>query len=188
MQSINPPDPLAILRKYYAPGTLVYEILVTHSNMVAEKALSIARRMRHLHPDEQWIQEAAMLHDIGILFTNEPRIGCFGTREYICHGFLGGELLKREGLSTHALVCERHVGIGLTAQDIAEKNLPLPARDMIPLSLEEKIICFADKFFSKSPDYLRKEKPLGLVRTGISRYGREKLQVFDAWAEIFGLS
>ncbi|MCG2721560.1 MAG: HD domain-containing protein [Thermodesulfovibrionales bacterium] len=179
-------DPLTILEKYYSPGALAHQVLVTHSRMVAEKALRIAHRVRHLHPDEQFIQEAAMLHDIGIFFTKQPQIGCFGDREYICHGFLGRELLEKEDLPKHALVCERHVGAGITLQEIENKNLPVPRRDMAPVSLEEELICFADKFFSKNPEYLLKEKPVELVRKGIARYGEEKLQIFDQWVKIFG--
>jgi uncharacterized protein len=178
-------NPINIIGKYYAPGSLAHQILIDHSEMVSEKALKIAARMRHLHPDEQFIQEAAMLHDIGILFTNEDRIGCFGEKPYICHGFLGRNIIEAEGFPEHALVCERHVGVGITVQDIEKKNLPLPKRDMMPVSLEEKIICFADKFFSKNPEFLRKEKPFGIVRAGIARYGKEKLQIFDEWAAIF---
>ncbi|MDQ7788158.1 MAG: HD domain-containing protein [Thermodesulfovibrionales bacterium] len=179
-------DPLTILKKYYPPGTLAHHVLVTHSRMVAKKALRIAHRVRHLHPDEQFIQEAAMLHDIGIFFTKEPQIGCFGDKEYLCHGFLGRELLEKEGLPKHALVCERHVGAGITLEEIESRNLSLPIRDMAPVSLEEKLICFADKFFSKNPEYLRKEKPVELVRKGIARYGEEKLRIFDQWVKIFG--
>lgn len=180
-------NPIDIIGKYYAPGSLAHRILIDHSEMVSEKALKIAAGMRHLHPNEQFIQEAAMLHDIGIFLTNEPQIGCFGDKPYICHGFLGRKILKREGFPEHALVCERHVGVGITAQDIEIKNLPLPKRDMKPVSLEEKIICFADKFFSKNPEFLCKEKPVELVRAGIARYGKEKLQLFDEWVEIFGV-
>jgi len=39
--------------------------------------------------------------------------------------------------------------MGLTVEDIDNKGFPLPRRDMRPLSLEERIICFADKFYSK---------------------------------------
>jgi uncharacterized protein len=180
-------NPLNIIGKYYAPGSLAYQILIDHSEMVSEKALKIAARTRHLHPDEQFIREAAMLHDIGIFLTNEPRIGCFGDKKYICHGFLGRQILESEGFPKHALVCERHVGVGITEEDIERKNLPLPKRGMMPVSLEEKIICFADKFFSKNPEFLRKEKPFGIVRAGIARYGEGKLRIFDEWVEIFGV-
>jgi uncharacterized protein len=180
-------DPINIIRKYYSPESKAYYLLTRHSGMVAEKSVRIAQRVRHLHSDPDFIREAAMLHDIGIFLTNEPVIGCHGDREYICHGYLGREILEKEGLPRHALVCERHVGVGLSAAEIEDKNLPVPKRDMLPVSIEEQIICFADKFFSKDADFLLQEKPLDMVRKGIARFGPEKLRRFDEWVKLFDL-
>ena len=179
-------DTIELLKKYYAPESPAFLLLVRHSRMVAAKAVSIAGRVGHLTPDLQFIEEAAMLHDIGILFTNEPAIGCFGEKAYLCHGYLGRAILENEGLPKHALVCERHVGVGITLKDIEENNLPLPMRDMMPVSIEEQIICFADKFYSKDADFLEKEKPLETVRKGIARFGEKKLKQFDEWGKMFG--
>ena len=126
-----------------------------------------------------------MLHDIGILFTDAPDIGCYGSRSYICHGYMGRELLEDEGLPGHALVCERHVCAGLSANDILKHGLPLPARDMLPLTLEEKIICYADKFFSKKTASRHFEKSLEEVRQGIEKYGLCQLQRFDEMTAFF---
>jgi uncharacterized protein len=180
-------DPIKITRKYYLPESKAYYLLTHHSEMVVAKSLRIAGRMRHLDPDADFIREAAMLHDIGIFLTNEPAIGCLGEKEYICHGYLGREILDKEGLPRHALVCERHLGVGLSAREIEDKNLPVPKRDMLPLSIEEQIICFADKFFSKDTAFLLHEKPLERVRKGIARFGEEKLRRFDEWVKLFGL-
>jgi uncharacterized protein len=180
-------DPIKIIRKYYSPGTRVYYLLTRHSEMVAEKSLRIAERLSNPRPDSDFIREAAMLHDIGIFLTNEPVIGCHGEREYICHGYLGRKILEKEGLPRHALVCERHVGVGLSVAEIGDKNLPVPMRDMLPLSIEEQIICYADKFFSKDADFLLQERPLERVRKGIARFGREKLRRFDEWVKLFGV-
>jgi uncharacterized protein len=179
-------DTIGLLKKYYAPESATILLLVRHSRMVAAKALSIAERVTHITPDLKFIEEAAMLHDIGILFTNEPAMGCFGDKAYLCHGYLGREILEKEGLPKHALVCERHVGVGISLKDIEENNLPLPRRDMMPASIEEQIICFADKFYSKDADFLEKEKPLETVRKGIARFGEDKLKRFDEWVEMFG--
>ena len=178
--------PIKIIKKYYNPESKAYRLLIQHSKMVTEKALRIAKKVKHLNPDLNFIEEAAMLHDIGIFLTNEPKLGCYGDRPYICHGYLGREILEKEGFPKHALVCEKHIGVGITLEDIEEKELPLPKRDMIPLSVEEQIICFADKFFSKDSDFLLKEKPLERVRKGISKYGEEKLRQFDEWMRLFG--
>jgi uncharacterized protein len=180
-------DPIKIIEKFYLYGSTAYHFLIQHSRMVTEKALRVAERVRYLDPDLHFIQEAAMLHDIGILFTNEPGIGCYGNNAYICHGYLGRELLENEGLPDHALVCERHVGVGITRQEIEEKKLPVPLRDMIPVTIEEQIVCYADKFFSKDTEFLLKEKPLEKVRLGIALYGEDKLKRFDEWVRLFGL-
>jgi uncharacterized protein len=127
-----------------------------------------------------------MLHDIGIFLTYEPKIGCHGDKPYICHGYLGREILEREGLPLHALVCERHIGVGISLIEINKKKLPIPKRDMIPVSLEEKIVCFADKFFSKDTGFLLREKTIEKVRKNIAQYGDEKLRQFDEWIEFFG--
>ena len=172
-------DPLEIIRKYYAHDSVVFPILVEHSRMVIQKSLEIAKGLKDLGPDIAFIEEAAMLHDIGIFMTNSPIIGCFGEKRYICHGYLGRELLENEGLPVHALVCERHVGVGLSAGDIDRQALPLPKRDMLPDSIEEKIICYADKFFSKKAGEMHREKSLPEVRQDMLRYGEGHLRRFD---------
>jgi uncharacterized protein len=161
------------------------DFLLKHSEMVARKALEVARRLKRLNPDLRFIEEASMLHDIGIFLTNAPQLGCHGKEPYILHGVLGRDILESKGLPRHALVCERHVGAGITEADIRTNRLPLPARDMVPVSLEERIICYADKFFSKDNGPLG-EKPLEHVRQMINRYGPEKLSAFDRWHEEFG--
>lgn len=178
-------DPLEIIRKHYSGNPEAMRFLLEHSRMVADKALEVARRVAHLKPDLRFIEEAAMLHDIGIIGTRAPMFGCGGDAPYIRHGVIGREMLEAEGLPRHALVCERHVGVGLTVEDIRKNGLPLPPREMSPVSVEEQIVCFADKFFSKNEEPLR-EKPIETVRAQIARYGEDKLAVFDQWAELFG--
>jgi uncharacterized protein len=171
-------DPLQIIRKYAPFGSLTYGMLVEHSLAVMEKAISVAESVKHLHPDRGFIREAAMLHDIGIVLVNEPRLGCGGNEPYICHGYLGRQLLEQEGYPLHALVCERHIGTGLTVNDIDAQSLPLPRRDMRPISIEEKIICYADKFFSKRICQIRVEKSISEVHVEIEKFGVDRLKAF----------
>ena len=180
-------DTLRIIKKYYDPKSRAYYLLVHHSKMVTEKALEIAKKLKRLNPDLIFIEEAAMLHDIGILFTNEPNIGCYGDKPYVCHGYLGREILEKEGFPKHALICERHIGVGISRKDIEEKNLPLPKREMAPVSIEEQIICYADKFFSKDSEFLLKEKSIKRIREYISRFGEDRIKRFDEWVRIFGV-
>ena len=126
-----------------------------------------------------------MLHDIGIIHTNAPGIHCHGTEPYICHGVIGRRMLDELGLFRHALVCERHTGAGLALKDIVDQNLPLPHRDLLPMSLEENLVCYADKFYSKShPD--DDTRPLEIARSKLEKFGPDTLARFDEMAAIFG--
>lgn len=179
--SMNPTD---LIKKYYTPSTPLYETLIVHSEKVREMALRCARR-RCLDIDIDFVAEAAMLHDIGILHCNAPEIYCTGPLPYICHGIEGKRILDAEGFPKHALVCERHTGSGLTIEDIKNQNLPLPHHDMIPISIEEKLICYADKFFSKSGD-INKEKSLDTVIHSMERHGADSLARFLELHRLFG--
>lgn len=175
---------LQIIDKYYQPGSGLHEILVVHSEMVRDKALECIRR-RGLEVDIGFVAEAAMLHDIGIFRCDAPGICCHGELPYICHGIEGRRILEAEGLPRHALVCERHTGSGLTVEDIVRQQLPLPHRDMTPQTLEEKLICYADKFYSKSGD-IREEKSLDRVIRSMERHGEDTLRRFLDLHAMFG--
>ena len=177
-------DPEAILYRYYDKGSPLAETLLRHSRQVRDKALATARRVPHLHPDTEFIAAAAMLHDIGIYQTAAPRIGCRGTLPYVAHGVVGRQLLEQCGLPVHALVCERHVGAGITRLDIDNQGLPLPCRDMCPISIEETIICYADKFFSKSNGGTA--HPVEAIVSELARYGPDKAERFMSWHRLFG--
>lgn len=176
-------DPITLIHKYYPEANRLRDILVTHSESVARKACAIADAHPELHLDRQFLYEGAMLHDIGIFLTDAGGICCYGDKPYICHGSLGAELMRQEGYERHALVCERHTGAGLSLQEIEAQQLPVPHREMVPVSLEEQVICFADKFFSKT--HLDREKSVEKARRSLERYGQEGLDRFDRWCELF---
>lgn len=177
-------NPIEIIDKYYPLGSKLREELIVHSTKVRDKALECISR-RGLEVDADFVAEAAMLHDIGIFRCNAPDIHCLGDLPYICHGIEGRKILEAEGLPRHALVCERHTGSGLTVDDIVRQNLPLPHRDMLPLSLEEKLVCYADKFYSKSGD-IRAEKTLDTVLRSMQRHGPDTLARFLTLHTLFG--
>jgi len=178
--------PIDIINKFYKPGSKTQKILVTHSMAVAQKALDAAKRVSHLNPDYRFVEEAAMLHDIGIFYTNAASLGCTGKYPYVSHGYLGRQLLEDKGLPRHALVCERHVGVGLTLDEIRKHSLPLPERDAVPITIEEQIVCYADKFFSKKSDQNGEEQSVETVIKNIEVYGQDKVERFKAWVDLFG--
>ena len=176
-------NPYEIIEKYYIPGSDLYNILVKHSEAVRDKALTLAHRHPELGLDLEFIAEAAMLHDIGILETDAPGIKCFGTHRYIEHGYLGAEMMRKEGYPRHALVCERHTGTGLRLADIIARDLPVPHRELSPVTLEEQLICYADKFFSKTR--LDTEDSYERVEKKMQKWGEESVKQLRHWREIF---
>ena len=184
-----PVDPLDIIGRYYQRGTALYDLLTAHGRQVADKSLAIARSLPHLNPDLEFIEGAAMLHDIGIFKTRAPSIGCDGDLPYICHGFLGREILDGDGLpEAYGLVAERHTGAGITLDNILEAGLPLPKRDMVPVTLEEKIICCADKYYSKSPRNRDKIMTRERIIRKLGHINADHARRFSRWAEEFNLS
>ena len=175
---------LALLEKYFHGETL--GILVGHSTMVAELALAVCQYMGLSEPECRFVEEAAMLHDIGVCRINAPKLGLYGEHPYIMHGILGREILEAEGLPQHALVCERHIGVGITEDDIIRQELALPLRDMSPQTTGETIVCFADLFYSKSPGKVTLRKSPEQVRNKLSGFGVLKVQIFDNWLGQFG--
>lgn len=170
--------------KYYPQGSPARDILERHSRSVAGLAVEI-NRLRSLGLDESLVEEAAMLHDIGIFMTDASGICCYGSEPYIRHGILGADLLRREGFAEElARVAERHTGAGIDSDDIDHLGLPLPSdRVLMPETLLEKLVCYADKFYSKSGDMERKS--LERVRASMRRHSPSTLERFELLHSFF---
>lgn len=184
---MNPEQALSIIRKYYPEGSVAYKYLFEHSKAVADYAVRIAEMNHQFEPDIEFIYTSALLHDIGIFMTDASKFGCFGDLPYLAHGYLGRELLEKEGYPKHALVCERHVGVGISKDDILKNELPLPHRDMLPLSLEEEIVCYADKFFTKKDGKLSIPKSPPKIMKNLAKYGPDKPAVFQGFIDKYGI-
>ena len=174
-----------IIDSIYPAGRKVRGILLSHSRSVADEALAIAHRLALPLSDAE-IETAAMLHDIGIIATDAPGIDCHGTEPYLCHGTIGADMLREAGVDEkYARVAERHTGAGLTAEEIAAAGLPLPAgRSYMPDSLLEKLICYADCFYSKGGDGLRKS--IDRVRASMVKFGPGVSTRFEVLHKLFG--
>ena len=175
---------LELLERYFQEEALA--VISTHGRMVADLALEVCHHLELPEADCRFVEEAALLHDIGVCRTLAPQIGLEIGFPYIMHGVIGREILDSEGLPRHGLVCERHIGVGLTVEDILSQQLPLPQRDMTPVSLCEQIICFADLFYSKSPGRITRRKSPEKVRGKLAAFGANKASIFDRWMELFG--
>lgn len=200
---------LDIIYHFYPQDTPLRRLLLLHSQCVAEKALSILDRYnKHqrkdlsiLQIDRKLVYDGAMLHDIGICRCDAPVILCEGAENYICHGTIGADMLREYlvdleskgenfedvDLEACARICERHTGAGLTAKNILDQQLPIsPVRDLLPETNEEKLVCLADKFFSKSGNP-SKEKDFDRVRRSMRKFGQDSADRFEALCALFSL-
>ena len=123
-------EALALHRKYGSS-----DIIVRHCRVVTRVALTLAVGLQNAgrEVDLDVVRAAALLHDIGRTVTLT-----------VGHGLEGSKLLEREGIDDRvAQAVRRHVGAGLSKEEA--KALGLPDHDYIPHTLEERIVCFADK-------------------------------------------
>lgn len=109
--------------------------IVEHSILVSEKAEKLAEKClrRGLNVDLELVRIGGLLHDLGRSVTADVR-----------HGVVGAEILRKAGFDEGlARIVERHVGAGIPRCEA--EALGLPSRDYMPETLEEKIVCYADK-------------------------------------------
>lgn len=200
-------DYLALIHRYYPEDNALRRMLLHHSRQVCARALQIVERHPELGANRNLVEAGAMLHDIGIFLTDAPGIHCHGTAHYILHGSLGAQLLRNEAeqlkeeklqevqlqevqlqeelhfYEALARICERHTGTGLTRQTIIERGLPDPQQDLLPETIEEQIICYADKFYSKS--HLERERTIPQTLQSLEKFGDEGVEKFRHWTELF---
>jgi len=90
-------DALAIIKYFYPEDTPLRRMLILHSTQVRDKAVAIFNAMPNqaLHIDINVVMTGAMLHDIGIGRCKAPEILCLGTQDYIAHGVVGADMLRK---------------------------------------------------------------------------------------------
>lgn len=110
------------------------EEVVQHCLTVERTALALARQIVSCEHkvDLRLLSLGALLHDIGRARTHDIR-----------HGVEGAKILRKLSLGKFARFAERHLGAGIPATEA--KELGLPARDFVPITIEEKIVTYADK-------------------------------------------
>ena len=94
-----------------------------------------------------------------------------------------GRMLREEGWERHARVCERHTGTGLTAWDIEQQQLPLPHEDFMPEVMEEQVVCYADKFYSKTRPGT--ERTVVEAMRALEKFGWDGIKRFQKWVDLF---
>lgn len=116
------------------------EDVIKHCKAVRNVAVRIARKAG---ANTELVEAAALLHDIGRSKTHGIR-----------HAVEGAKIAKKLGLCDKIVnIIERHIGAGIPKEEA--KKLDLPAKDYIPVTLEEKIVCHADNLVDDS-----RERPI----------------------------
>ncbi|MBR1594087.1 MAG: HD domain-containing protein [Alloprevotella sp.] len=188
---------MRLIDTYYPADTPLRRLLLLHSGQVCEKALDVCRRHPELALDEDLVRAGAMVHDIGIVRCHAPGIGCEGTLPYLLHGIAGGEMVReaaargdwQEAFAPEVLArfCERHTGTGLVAENFRLRGIPAPAllegdpRALCPETEEERVVCYADKFFSKS--HPERTRTVEQTARSLEGFGMEGVRLFLEWAE-----
>ncbi len=137
-------EALELLKKHSSDDKS-YKNVLAHAKAVQRLAVFIADDILEHHKDKgdvqiavDFIKSACILHDIG-------RFKCPPGPDSIKHGVVGADILRSEGVDErYAHVCERHLGAGISKEEVEKKKLPLPVKDYLPVSIEEKIIAYAD--------------------------------------------
>lgn len=112
--------------------------VISHCRAVASVSMSLAKALseKNQKVNERAIFAGALLHDIG-----RSRV------QTVEHGYVGAKILREEGLDDVVVeIVRRHVGAGISNEEA--KELGFPAGDYIPRTLEQRVVCFADKMVS----------------------------------------
>jgi uncharacterized protein len=106
--------------------------VIEHCLTVSDFAKEVGQRIKEKghEVDIDFVDTAAILHDIGRAKTHS-----------IDHGIVGAAILKDH--PRYARVCESHIGGGISKEDAI--SIGLPPKDYLPRTIEEKIVCYADK-------------------------------------------
>lgn len=114
--------------------------VISHCEAVAELAMETACKLekKGLKIDLNLLQVGALLHDLGRSKTHT-----------VDHAVIGAEIAEEAGLPVLVVrIIKRHVGGGITPEE-AEK-FGWPKDVYVPITLEEKIVSYADKLIEHS--------------------------------------
>ncbi len=126
---------IELLRKNNCPPKVI-----NHCEEVAKLALEIASKLekKGLKVDLKLVEAGALLHDIGRSKSHA-----------VDHGVVGAKIAELEGLPEAVVrIIKRHVGGGITAQEAERFGWPKDVYE--PVTLEEKLVSYADKLIDSS--------------------------------------
>ena len=126
---------LQLLRENQCPTEVI-----SHCEAVTKLALETTKALkgRGLKIDSELVEVGALLHDIGRSKTHT-----------VHHAVVGAEIAEAAGLPDSVIsIIKRHVGGGIN--DSEAKKLGWPEDVYVPVTLEEKIVSYADKLIENA--------------------------------------
>jgi uncharacterized protein len=168
-------DEIRDLHARLAPDPATFETVHTHCRIVCAIAEDLLAA-RHHDVDVALVRAGCLLHDIGVHRLDGP---------YLRHGVVGHRLLRESGYpEVLARFCSHHTGVGITADEIVRRDLPLPPGDYLAETPEERLVMYADKFHTKSdpPTFLT----AATYAAGVRRFGAGKAAAFDELVRVYG--
>jgi len=114
--------------------------VIRHCEEVANVALDVAHELQNkgVKVDLQLVEAGALLHDIGRTKTHS-----------VDHGLAGSQIAEAADVPESVVnIIKRHVGGGIISKEAREFGWP--EDNYVPVTLEEKIVCYADKLIDKS--------------------------------------
>ena len=142
--------------------------VINHCKAVTELALKTAKRLeeRGLKIDLAIVEIGALLHDIGRSKTHT-----------VHHAVVGAEIAKSAGLPNSVVsIIKRHVGGGITASEA--KELGWKKDVYVPITLEEKVVSYADKLIENG-----KRAPIEVTVEKLS--GEQKLEAAERVRKLY---
>jgi uncharacterized protein len=167
-----------------APGA--FSLIFEHCQAVNDIALWCAKNTDE-PVNTELLQAAALLHDIGSYPFVDADGAISGQGFYPQHAILGAKILLDEGLNPRiAQIVETHLLLGLTKDEIEHprgRKWALPARDYEPQSVEAELLCYADRFHSKGPNF----NSYASFYTSLEENLPQQAAKFKAMSERFGV-
>ena len=148
--------------------------VIKHCKAVTELALETASSLKDkgFKIDFELVEIGALLHDIGRSKTHN-----------VNHGLVGAEIVKSAGLPEPVVsIVKRHMGGGITASEA--EWLGWPKGVYVPVTLEEKVVSYADKLIEKG-----KRAPIEVTIDKFKEQGMQEAaeRVRKLYAEITSL-
>ncbi len=143
-------EAISLLKKLKIPWNII-----DHQLAVMRKARDLAHEIDSLDINYDLVKIGGAIHDIGRHITHG-----------LAHGAAGGDFLRKNGYSESlARVVERHVMGGIKKEET--EGLGLPKRSFVPETIEEKIVCLADKYLDGDTEVTIKQR----FQKWIDKYG-----------------